>query len=238
MTYIIPKKQQIKNEMMDRPVVKQEVLEWLRTKQSKISPQLTEIENYANENRVPTIPFETAKFLDFYLGQIKPNEILEIGCAIGYSALLMAENLSENGHLTTIDRFDTMINSAKENFNKSNLSDKITLLEGDAQDILPTLEDSKYDVIFMDCAKSKYLAFLPDCLRILKNGGTLIVDDILQGGTILATEDKIPHRVKNIHRKLNEFLETVMNHPKLKSTVLPLGDGLILIEKLEDNIEL
>jgi predicted O-methyltransferase YrrM len=110
------------------------------------------------------------------------------------------------------------------------LTDQVTLLEGQAADILPTLT-GPYDFIFMDSAKSKYIEFLPECLRLLRNGGVLMVDDIFQGGTILQPDEEIPRGKRAIHRKLNEFLRVVMKHPDLTSSILPLGDGVILITK-------
>ncbi|NEW62215.1 methyltransferase domain-containing protein [Granulicatella sp. zg-ZJ] len=227
-----------KNEMMDRPIVQSNIVTYMREKQRKFTGIVGEIEAYANERRIPIIPHETAVFLDFLLGQLKPEKILEIGAAIGFSGLLMAQHLSPNGHLTTIDRFDVMIERAKANFERSDMSDKITLLEGDAEHVLPTLTE-QYDVIFMDSAKSKYYDFLPHCIRLLKVGGVLIVDDIFQGGTILDDIETIPRRVRKIHRRLNQFLDLVQTHPDLKSTLLPLGDGIVLIEKKSEvHIEL
>ncbi len=222
-----------RNEMMDRPVVQKEVVEFLRMKQKPLPGKLGEIEREANEKRVPIIPHETVLFLNLLLGQIKPEKILEIGAAIGFSSSLMAQHVGENGHVTTIDRFDVMIEKAKKNYELLGLTDKITLLEGQAADILPTLTE-QFDFIFMDSAKSKYHEFLPECMRLLKIGGMLVVDDVLQGGTILLPDEEIPKRTRAIHRKLNTFLDTVMNHPSLESSIVPLGDGLLMIVKNEE----
>lgn len=221
------------NEMMDRPVINPEVREFLRSRQRPLAGKLGEIEREANEKRVPIIPHETVVFLDFFLGQLKPRQVLEIGAAIGFSSSLMAKHVGEDGHVTTIDRYDVMIKQAKENYASLGLTEKVTLLEGQASDILPTLE-GPYDFIFMDSAKAKYYDFLPECMRLLRVGGVLAVDDVLQGGTILQSKDEIPRKNRTIHRKLNAFLDVVMDHPSLKSTLLPLGDGLLLIEKQED----
>ncbi|MCA9766634.1 MAG: O-methyltransferase [Carnobacterium sp.] len=222
-----------RNEMMDRPVVQKEIVEFLRKKQKPLPGKLGEIQREANERRVPIIPHETVVFLNLLLGQIKPNRILEIGAAIGFSSSLMAQHVGDNGHVTTIDRFDVMIEKAKKNYAILGLTDKITLLEGQAADILPTLTE-KFDFIFMDSAKSKYHDFLPECIRLLEIGGMLVVDDVLQGGTILLPDEEIPKRTRAIHRKLNTFLETVMNHPLLESSIVPLGDGLLMIVKKEE----
>ncbi|MHC5215592.1 O-methyltransferase [Enterococcus sp. LJL128] len=227
----------MRNEMMHRPVVKKELLEFMREKQKKLTGELGVIEEEAHKDEIPVIPHETVVFLQFLLGQLKPQAILEIGAAIGFSSSLMAQYVGEDGHVTTIDRFDVMIRKATKTYERLGLTDKVTLLEGQASDILPTL-NQQYDFIFMDSAKSKYIEFLPECLRLLKTGGVLMVDDVFQGGTILEPTEEIPRGKRAIHRKLNEFLETVMTHPDLTSTLLPLGDGVILITKEKDSIQL
>lgn len=220
-----------KNVMMDRPIVQEDVLHFLRTKQRKFDGLVGELEDFANERRIPIIPHETAVFIDFLLRQIKPTYILEIGCAIGFSGLLMAQHLQPNGELHTIDRFDIMIERAKANFAKSAHAHQIKLYEGDAKDVLPTLTQT-YDVIFMDSAKAKYYEFLPYCLDRLNVGGLLLVDDVFQAGTIFHDEKDIPKRQRKIYRELNKFMKEIYDNPTLRTTTLPLGDGLVMIEKL------
>ncbi|EGP4801930.1 TPA: O-methyltransferase [Enterococcus faecium] len=227
----------MRNEMMHRPVVKEELLDFMRTQQKKLPGELGKLEEEAHVAEVPVIPHETVVFLKFLLGQIQPERILEIGAAIGFSSSVMATTIGENAHVTTIDRFDVMIEKAKKNYERLGLTDKVTLLEGQAADILPELS-GPYDFIFMDSAKSKYIEFLPECLRLLRKGGVLMVDDIFQGGTILLPDEEIPRGKRAIHRKLNEFLRVVMNHPDLTSTILPLGDGVILMTKEAEEIDL
>lgn len=226
----------MRNEMMHRPVVKEELLDFMRTQQKKLPGELGKLEEEAHVAGVPVIPHETVVFLKFLLGQIQPERILEIGAAIGFSSSVMATTIGENAHVTTIDRFDVMIEKAKKNYERLGLTDKVTLLEGQAADILPELS-GPYDFIFMDSAKSKYIEFLPECLRLLRKGGVLMVDDIFQGGTILLPDEEIPRGKRAIHRKLNEFLRVVMNHPDLTSTILPLGDGVILMTKEAEEID-
>lgn len=226
----------MRNEMMHRPVVKEELLDFMRTQQKKLPGELGKLEEEAHVAEVPIIPHETVVFLKFLLGQIQPERILEIGAAIGFSSSVMATTIGENAHVTTIDRFDVMIEKAKKNYERLGLTDKVTLLEGQAADILPELS-GPYDFIFMDSAKSKYIEFLPECLRLLRKGGVLMVDDIFQGGTILLPDEEIPRGKRAIHRKLNEFLRVVMNHPDLTSTILPLGDGVILMTKEAEEID-
>lgn len=222
--------------MMHRPVVKPELVEFMRNKQKKIQGELGVIEEEAHEAGVPIIPHETVVFLQFFLDQIKPKNILEIGTAIGFSSSLMAQYVGEDGHVTTIDRFDVMIRKAKVTYGRLGLTDKVTLLEGQAAEVLPTLT-GPYDFIFMDSAKSKYIEFLPECLRLLRVGGVLMVDDVFQAGTILDPIEDIPRSQRTIHRKLNQFLDTVMTHPDLTSTLLPLGDGVIMITKEKELTE-
>ena len=227
----------MRNEMMHRPVVKEELLDFMRTQQKKLPGELGKLEEEAHVAEVPVIPHETVVFLKFLLGQLQPERILEIGAAIGFSSSVMATTIGENAHVTTIDRFDVMIEKAKKNYERLGLTDKVTLLEGQAADILPELS-GPYDFIFMDSAKSKYIEFLPECLRLLRKGGVLMVDDIFQGGTILLPDEEIPRGKRAIHRKLNEFLRVVMDHPDSTSTILPLGDGVILMTKESETIEL
>ncbi|MGX6961832.1 O-methyltransferase [Vagococcus xieshaowenii] len=227
----------MRNPMMHRPVVKQEIVDFMRTRQKQLTGPLREIQRVANENDVPIIPHETVVFLQFLLKQLKPKEILEIGAAIGFSSSLMSEYVAEDGHVTTIDRFDVMIRKARANYKALGLEGKITLLEGDAKDILPTL-DKKYDFIFMDSAKSKYIEFLPYLLDCLEVGGVIMIDDVLQAGTILQPIEEIPRNQRTIYRKLNLLFDTVLEHPDLTSSLIPLGDGVLLITKDKENIDL
>ena len=225
----------MRNEMMHRPVVKEELLDFMRTQQKKLPGELGKLEEEAHVAEVPVIPHETVVFLKFLLGQLQPERILEIGAAIGFSSSVMATTIGENAHVTTIDRFDVMIEKAKKNYERLGLTDKVTLLEGQAADILPELS-GPYDFIFMDSAKSKYIEFLPECLRLLPVGGVLMVDDVFQAGTILDPAEEVPKKNRAIHRKLNQFLDVVMAHPDLTSTLVPLGDGVILITKEKETI--
>lgn len=222
------------NEMMDRPVINSDVREYLRTEQKQLSGRLGEIQKEANEKRVPVIPHETVVFFNWFLPLLQPKNVVEVGTAIGFSAALILEKIHPEGHVSTIERNPDMIEKAKGNFKDLGIEEKITLLEGQAEDKLKTFDDESIDFIFMDSAKAKYYDFFPDCIRILRKGGVLAVDDVLQGGTILEEDKDIPRRRRKIHRKLNDFLEVVLDHPALDSTILPLGDGLLMITKREE----
>ncbi|MDF2615296.1 MAG: O-methyltransferase [Clostridia bacterium] len=201
------------------------------------SDVLLEIEQkIANETEHwPIIKPEVADFMKVILSLIKPSNILEIGTAVGYSSLLMSEFLNENGHITTIERFPYMLNIAKTNIKKANRENTITVLEGDASDILPSLNSNTYDLIFMDCAKGQYIHFLPECIRLLKPNGLLITDNVLHKGTVARSRYLIDRRQRTTHSRLREFLWTITHSSELNSSVLPIGDGVALSFKIGGN---
>lgn len=223
--------------MMHRPVIQEDVLNLIRHRQPGMKGKLGKLQEEATTAGVPIIPNETASFLSFFIKQIKAKQILEIGTAVGFSGSLMALAMEDGGTVDTIDRFDVMIKKAKHNFSELGVADRVTLLEGDAKDILPTLT-GPYDFIFMDSAKSKYIEFLPECLRLLRKDGVLMIDDVFQAGTVMHKREDIPRGQRTIHRKLNLLYDTVLQHPDLTVTILPLGDGVLMISKDLDSIEL
>lgn len=220
------------NEMMDRAIVKEEVLDFMRQGQTEFPAPLKAIEEDAHERRVPIIPHETAVFLDFFLSVTQAKEILEIGTAIAFSASLMTYGYPDR-HVDTIDRYDLMIQEAQQNIGKLGLEDQIQILQGEAAEILPQLTKN-YDFIFMDSAKSKYYEFFPYCLDRLKLGGVLMIDDIFQGGTIFKDPKEVPRRNRGMNAKLNRLLEACLGRPELKTSLLPLGDGVLMVQKLQD----
>lgn len=222
----------MQNEMMFRPVIDEPLLNFMRTAQPQLTGQLAELENNAHQRNVPIIPHETVVFLQFFLRALQPKNILEIGTAIGFSASLMAKTLPD-AHITTLERAETMAKEAKTTFATLHLENRITLMEGQASDILPTFDANQFDFIFMDSAKAKYIEFLPYCLNAMTDTATLMIDDVFQAGTILQPEAEIPRKNRSIHRHLNELFETVHNDPKLFSSILPLGDGVLLIQKIK-----
>lgn len=222
-----------RNEMMDMPVIKHEVRDYLRNMLPTLTGEISEIQESAAERRVPVIPHETVVFFKWLLPLLQPKEILEIGTAIGFSASLIAQSAGKEAKVTTIERNPTMIEEARVNIKKMNLENRITILEGQAEDHLKEL-DTSFDFIFMDSAKAKYYDFFPDCMRLLKVGGVLAVDDVLQGGTIVEPIENIPKRRRTIHKKLNLFLDAIVDCPFIELSIVPLGDGLLLITKRED----
>ena len=188
---------------------------------------LNELERYAKKTNVPIIRTEMQSLLKFLLAMKEPKEILEVGTAIGFSALLMSEYGPKDCHITTIEKYEKRIPLAKENFKKAGKEEAITLLEGDATEILQTLEGT-YDFIFMDAAKGQYINFLPDILRLLKVGGLLISDNVLQDGDIIESRFAVTRRNRTIHARMREYLYELKHHKDLETVILPVGDGVTI----------
>jgi predicted O-methyltransferase YrrM len=215
------------------------IVEYIRALHTpSASSVLLEIENkIANETEHwPIIKPEVADFMKLLLSLVRPTTVLEIGTAVGYSSILMSEFLGQDGHITTIERFPYMYTIAKENIKSAHLEDKITLLEGDANTILPALTDESYDLIFMDCAKGQYIHFLPECLRLLKPKGLLITDNVLHKGTVARSRYLIDRRQRTTHSRLRDFLWTITHCSELQSSILPIGDGIALSHKIGGTI--
>ena len=186
-----------------------------------------EIAGEAAASFVPIIKRETAALLKTMVALKQPKHILEVGTAVGYSALLMARIMPEDAHITTIEKFEKRIPVAKANFKKAQLEDRITLLEGDAGEILADLSGS-FDFIFMDAAKGQYINWLPDIIRLLAPGGLLMSDNVLQDGTIVESRYAVERRDRTIHVRMREYLYTLNNSEALETTILPIGDGVAL----------
>ena len=191
---------------------------------------LNEIEKFALETQVPIIRRSMQSLLKFLLKFTKPKSILEVGTAIGFSALLMSEYAPGDCHITTIEKYEKRIPIAKENFRKAGREDRITLLEGDATEILRELEGT-YDVIFMDAAKGQYIHFLPDVLRLLAPDGLLFSDNVLQDGDVLESRFAVTRRNRTIHSRMREYLTMLTHTPELTTSVIPIGDGVSLTMK-------
>ena len=194
------------------------------------SALVNEIEEEALANYVPIIRKEMQNFLKVLLEMKRPKRILEVGTAVGFSALLMSEHVDEDCHITTIEKYEPRIPIAKENFRRAGKEHQITLLEGDAMEFLKTLEGS-YDFIFMDAAKGQYIHFLPDILRLLSPGGVLLSDNVLQDGDIIQSRFAVERRNRTIHSRMREYLYTLTHHERLTTSLLPLGDGVTLSVK-------
>lgn len=189
------------------------------------TPLLEQIEREAKETNVPIIRAQMQSLIKFLLAVHKPMSILEIGCAIGFSALLMSEYAPKGCRITTIEKYEKRIPVARENFRRAGKEENITLLEGDAADILAGLKGT-YDFIFMDAAKGQYLNFLPDMLRLLGEGGILLSDNVLQDGDIIESRFAVTRRNRTIHSRMREYLYELKHHPELETVILPIADGV------------
>ncbi|MDD6657973.1 MAG: O-methyltransferase [Lachnospiraceae bacterium] len=189
---------------------------------------LDELEAYAVKTQVPIIRKEMQSFMKTMLVMNKPKQILEVGTAIGFSALLMSE--FTDGHITTIENYDKRIPIARDNLKKYHKEDQITLLEGDAMEVLKTL-DGPYDFIFMDAAKGQYIHYLPEIMRLLAPGGVLISDNVMQDGDVIESKYAVTRRDRTIHKRMREYLYTLKHHEELETSILTLGDGVAVSVK-------
>lgn len=190
------------------------------------------IEKEAMEDEVPIIRRETKEWIKTMLLITKPMQVLEVGTAVGYSAIYMTNFLPEGAHVTTIEKWKPRIEKAKENFMRADIQDRITLLEGDAAEQLKKLE-GPFDFIFMDAAKGQYIHFLPEVIRLLRKDGVLISDNVLQNGEVLDSRYVVNRRNRTIHNRMREYLYTLKHHDQLETSILPLGDGVALSVKCD-----
>lgn len=224
------------NHNMRRPVVKEELVAYMRTHLQQPQGHLATIAAFAREHNIPIIQQEVVAYFRLLMQTLAPKDILEVGTAIGFSALLMAE-YAPDAQITTIDRNPEMIVLAKENFAQYDYRQQISLLEGDAVDLLSNL-DQAFDFVFMDSAKSKYIVFLPDILKNLKKGGVIIFDDVFQGGDIARPIEEVRRGQRTIYRGLHRLFDATLNHPGLTASLIPMSDGLLMLRKNEDEIHL
>lgn len=184
---------------------------------------LEEIEKYGRDNKIPILLDDTLEYISNILNEIKPRRILEIGTAIGFSSICFSKYLAEDGRIDTIEIESLRVEQALENIEKVGVQDKIRVLEGDALDILPYLTE-EYDIIFIDAAKGKYLEFFEHALRLCKQDGYIIADNVLYKGMVQSDYNK--HKQRTAVNKLRNFIDMVLNHPKLQSELVDIGDGL------------
>mgnify|MGYP004630598223 CR=1 FL=1 len=206
------------------------IIDFVRENLKKSEGILYELEDFAHKNEVPIVQKEVSAFLEVICRIHKPVKVLEVGCAIGYSAILMAKNLPQNAHVTTIERDEKMAELARQNFKRAGMEDKIDILEADAEVLLEAM-DEKYDMIFMDASKAHYIHFLPQCVRMLNVGGLLISDNILYAGMV-ANNDLLIRRKITIVKRLREYIKKICAAPYFKTSILSIGDGIGLCYKL------
>ena len=190
--------------------------------------ELNKIKEKALEEHIPIIMDDTLEVVDKILKEVKPSRILEIGTAVGYSAICFSEYLQKNGVIDTIEREEQRVKEAKINVEKVGVSDKINIYEGDAVEILPTLNE-KYDVVFIDAAKGKYPFFLKEALRMLNPTGVILADNILYKGYVMSDYNK--HKQRTAVRNLREFLKELQENETLDTKILEVGDGLAIAKR-------
>ena len=213
-------------------IVDERIITFINSLDTKNSEILEDIEREALADNVPIIRREMQSFLKVLLMVKKPMRVLEVGTAVGFSALLMSEYVPEECAITTIENYEKRIPIARQNFVRAGKEKKITLLEGDAMDVLKTLE-GPYDFIFMDAAKGQYINWLPDVMRLMKNGGVLISDNVLQEGDIIESHYLVERRNRTIYKRMREYLYELKHNPSLITSIIPLGDGVTVSVKQE-----
>ena len=197
---------------------------------------ITSIRKEAEENRVPVIRREAGEFIKMLIMMNRPKRILEIGSAIGFSAIFMSRFLEDGAHITTIENYQPRIEEAKKNIERAGAQDVITLLEGDALEILPGLS-GEYDMVFMDAAKGQYGSFFKDAIRLLREDGILLCDNVLQDGDVLESRFAVTRRNRTIHSRMREYLDELTHDPELETAILNIGDGMSLSIKKGRNDE-
>lgn len=212
-------------------IVDERMVTYIRSLERPENPVIEVIEQEALENFVPIIRKETQSFLKVMMLMNRPARVLEVGTAVGFSAILMSEYLPEGSRITTIENYEKRIPIARNNFKRAGKEEQITLIEGDALEVMKTLE-GPYDFIFMDAAKGQYIHWLPDIIRLLSPGGVLFSDNVLQDGDIIESRFAVERRNRTIHARMREYLYTLTHMPEFQTSVIPIGDGVALSVKI------
>ena len=213
-------------------IVEQRIRDYLHSLEPDQGDLLEEISRKAIRDEVPIIKKETGALLKTMVAAKRPRAILEVGTAVGYSALLMAGVMPAECTITTIEKYEPRIPVAKANFKRAGEEARITLLEGDAEEILKELE-GPYDFIFMDAAKGQYIHWLPMILRLLSDGGILFSDNVLQDGDVVQSRYAVERRDRTIHARMREYLYTLKHMEELEASIIPIGDGAAISVKIE-----
>ncbi len=198
---------------------------------------LDALEQEASEQGIPIIRKDMQSFLKVLLALGAPRQILEVGTAVGFSALLMAHNTAPDCRITTIEKYEKRIPQARANFAAAGMEQRITLLEGDAGEVMRGLS-GPYDLIFMDAAKGQYIHFLPEALRLLRVGGLLISDNVLQDGDIIESHYAVERRNRTIYKRMREYLYALKHTDGLLTSIVAVGDGAAVTVKLRDGIQI
>ena len=205
-------------------VVEERMVAYINSLDMGNTPLLDKIEQEALNAFVPIVRREMQSFLKVLLAVRRPIRILEVGTAVGFSALLFCEYAPEGAQITTIEKYEKRIPVARENFRRGGKEAQITLLEGDAAEILSSLTET-YDFIFMDAAKGQYIHFLPDVMRLLEVGGVLVSDNVLQDGDIIESHYVVERRNRTIYKRMREYLYELKHDERLITSIVPIGDG-------------
>lgn len=211
-------------------IVDERTVTFINSMELPEDPLLEEIEKEALESFVPIIRTETKSLLKVLLTLAKPARILEVGTAVGYSALIMAAYAPEHCKITTIENYEKRIPIARANFVRAGKESDITLIEGDALEVMKGLK-GPYDFIFMDAAKGQYIHYLPEVMRLLTPGGLLLSDNVLQDGDIINSRFAVERRNRTIHSRMREYLFELKHREELQTTILPVGDGVAVSVK-------
>lgn len=211
-------------------IVDERIITFMNSLEQPESPFLEEIEQEALDLGVPIIRRETKSLLKVLLMLAKPLRILEIGTAVGFSALVMNAYAPEGSKITTIEKYEKRIPIARQNFARAGKESDITLIEGDALEVMKGLR-GPYDFIFMDAAKGQYIHYLPEAVRLLAAGGLLVSDNVLQDGDVIESRFAVERRNRTIHSRMREYLYELKHSREFETTILPVGDGVALSVK-------
>ena len=218
-------------------IVDERMVTYIRSLERPENPVIEAIEQEALDSFVPIIRKETQSFLKVMMLMNRPARVLEVGTAVGFSAILMSEYLPEGSHITTIENYEKRIPIARNNFKRAGKEEQITLIEGDALEVMKTLE-GPYDFIFMDAAKGQYIHYMPEPVRLLSDGGILMSDNVLQDGDIIESRFAVERRNRTIHSRMRDYLYELKHSDVLETSIIPLGDGVALsIKKKKEEKE-
>lgn len=208
-------------------IVDERMVSFIHSLERENSEILEKIEQEALDTYVPIIRKEMQSFLKVLLLMTRPVRILEVGTAIGFSAILMSEYAPKEAKITTIEKYEKRIPIARENFKRAGKEETISLIEGDALEVMKSLDHS-YDFIFMDAAKGQYISYMPEAIRLLKKGGLLVSDNVLQDGDIIESRFAVERKNRTIHSRMREYLYELKHDERLETSIIPLGDGVAL----------
>lgn len=211
-------------------IVDERMVTYIHSLETENSAILETIEKEALDTFVPIIRKEMQSFLKVLLSIHNPLKILEVGTAVGFSAILMSEYAPKECRITTIEKYEKRIPIARENFRRAGKEEQITLLEGDALEILKELDET-FDFIFMDAAKGQYIYYMPEVVRLLRKGGVLVSDNVLQDGDIIESRFAVERRNRTIHSRMREYLYALKHDKRLLTSIIPLGDGVAVSVK-------